>query len=76
MKINTKYLPFIVAIGMALSMGLVMSFTITLINIGFTSYFFSAWARAFGIGALVGMPTAILVSPFVQSVAKKIVSAN
>jgi hypothetical protein len=74
MKINPKYSPYLFAFFMGASMGIVMSFLITAINVGFTQDFLFRWLKAFGIGASVGIPTAVLVSPFIAKLVNRLIN--
>ncbi|GEM_PF-2373236 len=51
MKIRRKYLPFITAVAMGLSMGVIMSFVMTWVNLGLVEGFLIKWAKAFAVGA-------------------------
>ena len=46
MKLNKKFSPYIFTVIMALGMSLMMSFIISLMNIGFVDNFFLIWIRA------------------------------
>ena len=46
MKINKKFEPYIFTIIMAFGMSIMMSFIISLMNIGFADNFFLIWIRA------------------------------
>jgi hypothetical protein len=72
MKIKRKYLPIITAVCMGLSMGIVMSFVMTMVNIGFIPGFFIKWMKAFAVGGAAGIPLAIVVVPFVNRQLQKI----
>jgi hypothetical protein len=45
-KLNKKFEPYIFTIIMAFGMSLMMSFIISLMNIGFVDHFFLIWIRA------------------------------
>ena len=66
MKIKRKYLPLVTAVCMGFSMGIVMSFVMTLVNVGMGPRFFIKWMKAFIVGASVGIPLAVIVVPFLS----------
>ncbi len=47
---------------MALIMSLVMSFTMTVAIMGFSSHFIVIWMRGFMIGSLVTIPTSLILA--------------
>lgn len=51
---------------MALIMAFVMSGLMTLLNLGFVSYFFKIWIRNFAIGFSCAFPTAFIIAPWIQ----------
>lgn len=57
---------------MAVAMGLVMSFVMTLVNVGWSAKFLSSWWRAFWIGTSVAYPVALVVLPLAQSAVARI----
>jgi hypothetical protein len=71
-KINKKYTPYLTAVFMGLSMGVMMSFVMTAINAGFADGFFLKWLKAFGGGVSIGIPTALLLSKHIQTLVQKI----
>ena len=40
-----------------------MTFVITLVNLGWSALFFSAWMRSFGIAYVVGVPVIFFLAP-------------
>jgi Protein of unknown function (DUF2798) len=72
LKIEKKYRPYLSAIGMGLSLGLMMSFVMTWVNVGMTDNFLLAWGKAYLVGISIGIPTAIMVAPFINTWAEKI----
>ncbi len=57
---------------MAVTMGSVMSFIVTFLNLGFVDNFFQKWVVAF-LGALpIGLPAALLVTPIVKAFVDRI----
>ncbi|MGD9238680.1 MAG: DUF2798 domain-containing protein [Desulfobacterales bacterium] len=63
-RLTGHVMSFIITIGMSL----VMSFTMTAINVGFAEYFLYAWLRSWLVGLLVGFPTAAVIVPLAQKV--------
>ncbi|MFC1893070.1 DUF2798 domain-containing protein [Chloroflexota bacterium] len=57
---------------MGTSMALVMSLVMTIVNVGIVPSFLSIWLRSFLIGAGIGIPTAIIISPRVRQIVDKI----
>ncbi len=74
MKINKKYTNVLFALFMGLSMGLIISFILTLLNIGFIPNFFFIWMRGFGLGFAVAFPTALIIMPYVRKIICRITS--
>lgn len=72
MKIKRRYLPVIAAVCMGLSMGVVMSFVMTLINIGWADGFFTKWMKAFAAGISIGIPLTIIIMRLVTRQLQKI----
>lgn len=72
-RIPKAWSPYLIALLMGLSMGVVMSFVMTLVNVGFTDDFVLKWLRAFGIGASIGIPTALIVGPVITKLVNKMI---
>lgn len=66
MKVSPKSAGPLTALVLSLILSLVMSFTMVAINLGFSEHFIGAWLRVWGIGFLIGFPTALLISPVVR----------
>jgi hypothetical protein len=71
-KMDKKYVPYLTALFMGLSMGVMMSFVMTTINAGFGEGFFLKWLKAFGGGVSISIPTALLLSKRIQTLVQKI----
>jgi hypothetical protein len=54
MKIPQKYAPYLFAILMGLSTGLLMSGVMTLMNIGYSAASWASWAKPFAGGVSIG----------------------
>ena len=74
MKISKKYSGLLFGVLMGVFMALVMSFFMMLINVGLIPNFPLIWVRAFGVGAGIGIPTAILISRYVRRIVDKFTS--
>lgn len=72
MKLNELYYTIVFAAFMSLGMAFVMSFTMTLVNVGLPLTFFEIWMRAYLIGFLVGWPTSITIIPIVRRALRKL----
>ena len=64
--INKKFQPYVFAFFMALLMSCLMSFVITLFNIGFVDNLMTIWLQAWSFAFLVAFPAVILVAPLVH----------
>ncbi|MFT5036614.1 MAG: hypothetical protein ACI9VM_000176 [Candidatus Azotimanducaceae bacterium] len=71
-KLPKKYAGVYIGAILSTLMGVIMSFFVTFLNIGFTDDFLSRWGVAF-IGAWpVGFTLAIIITPFVKSFVDRI----
>jgi hypothetical protein len=57
---------------MALILDTVMTFTMTLLNTGFTSLFLRRFAQGWIVGFLVAFPTALIAMPQIRRLVAKI----
>lgn len=64
--IPRKHQKFVFSFFMALFMSGIMSFVITLFNIGMVDNILSIWLKAWSFAFVVAFPTIIVVSPFVH----------
>lgn len=64
--INTEYHHLVFAFFMALLMSCIMSFVISVFNVGFVEDIFNIWIRAWSFAFLIAFPAVILVSPTVK----------
>lgn len=64
--INRKYQRIVFAFFMALLMSCIMSFVITVFNIGFVKNVVTIWLKAWGFAFVVAFPTVLTVAPVVQ----------
>lgn len=66
-KIPRKYSGLIMGALMAVTMGSIMSFVVTYLNLGFAPDFLQKWMVAF-LGALpIGLPVALFVTPIIKA---------
>ena len=76
MKVSRKYSGILFGVLMGVFMALIMSFFLMLINVGINPNFPLIWVRAFGIGAGIGIPTAILIAKYVRRIVDNLTSEN
>lgn len=57
-------------IAFAMIMGIIttgiISFTLVLVNIGFSDVFFKIWIKSWGLAYLVVIPAILIIAPLVQ----------
>jgi hypothetical protein len=46
----------------------IMTFVITMVNVGFSPDFFARWIRAFMVGYVVGVPVIFFLAPFARKI--------
>jgi hypothetical protein len=73
MKINKKFEPYIFTVIMAFGMSLMMSFIISLINIGFVDHFFLIWIRAWIPAFFVALIPAFFMRKLARLVLNRII---
>lgn len=71
--IPKKYEFVTFAFLMSLFMTFLMSFVVTLINVGLVDNFFSLWGQAFWRAYIIAFPAVLTVVPLVRKIVKKIV---
>lgn len=64
--IDKKHQHFVFAFFMALLMSCVMSFVISVFNIGFVDNIIFVWLEAWRFAFFIGFPIVLLVSPVVR----------
>jgi Protein of unknown function (DUF2798) len=69
-KSDPKYTSFLVSAMMALAMSFTVSLVATTLRLGLGPKLMPTWLIAFGISAVVAIPTAILVSPLAQGLVR------
>jgi hypothetical protein len=50
----------------------IMTFVITLVNVGWGEHFFATWMKAFAIAYVVGVPVIFLLAPVARKVTGKL----
>ena len=73
MKLNKKFEPYIFTVIMAFGMSIMMSFIISLINIGFVDNFFLIWIRAWIPAFFIALIPAFFMGKLARSVLSKII---
>lgn len=71
--IDQKYRPFVFAFFMALLMSCIMSFMVTLINMGWVDNIWRFWLRAWGLSFLVALPAVTMVAPVVNKLVSLVI---
>lgn len=64
--ISSKHYKIVFSFFMALLMSGIMSFVITVFNVGMVSNIISLWLQAWSFAFIVAFPTIIVVSPVVH----------
>ncbi len=67
-KFSAKYRPIFTGVLMGFSLSLIMSFTMTVVMVGFTPIFLRAWFNGFVIGSIVSIPTSMFLGPLIAKV--------
>jgi len=74
--IPKRYEMITFAFFMSLLMSCIMSFFITVVNIGFTNDLLWRWLHAWGIAWAIAFPLALFVVPAVRRIVHRLVSAD
>jgi membrane protein implicated in regulation of membrane protease activity len=74
MKVNRKYSTLLTALFMTLAMDSTMTFAMNTIMTGWTPGFPQRLLGGWAIGFAVGLPTSLLVIPFVRKLVNKLAS--
>ena len=72
MKIPQKYANLLFVFLTALCMSCLMSFVVTVSNVGFEYGFFGHWMKAWGFSFLIGYPIISFVIPAARKMVQKI----
>ena len=54
----------------------IMTFVITLVNVGFVPHFFQTWMKAFGIAYIVGVPVIFFLAPVARQLTGKLLGVK
>lgn len=71
--IPKKYEFILFAFLMSMFMTILMSFVVTLINVGYSEIFFNQWLDAFMKSYVIAFPTVLIVVPIVRRVVKRLI---
>lgn len=72
MKIKRKYYGLLFALFVSIIMSLIMSFALTLINVGLVPHFLMIWLKSFGISLAVALPISLIIVPLIRKLLDKI----
>lgn len=72
--IQNRYRPYVFAFFMALLMSCLMSFVITLFNVGLIDNVLQIWLKAWAFAFVVAFPAVILVAPVVHRLVDAVMS--
>ena len=75
-KIPAKYGDILFKLILTAIMSLIMSITITFLNIGFSEHFFEKWIVAFAGGFIVSFPAVLIAVPIAKKLVGKTVAAK
>lgn len=54
----------------------IMTFVITVVNVGFGAHFLQNWMKAFGIAYVVGVPVIFFLAPIARKLTGKLLGLN
>lgn len=74
--INKKYQRVVYTLVMSLLMSGIMSFVVSLFNIGLVNNILSIWLKAWSFSFLIAFPTVFFVSPVVAQIVNKLIRDN
>lgn len=74
--VSEKYQHLVFSFFMALLMSCLMSFVITLFNIGFTDNLLSSWLQAWGFAFFVAFPTVVIIGPVVKKLTAAVIKTK
>ena len=70
-KLHRKYFHLVFSLVMGAKMVFVMTFFITLINLGWVEGFFASWMRAYSIAYVIAVPVIYYLAPFARRFAAR-----
>lgn len=71
--IQKQYAPQVFSFFMALLMSSIMSFIISIFNIGIVNGIFFIWLKAWALAFIIAFPTIILITPLVRKLVTSVV---
>jgi len=71
--IPSRYSPYVFSFFMSLLMSGVMSFCITLLNLGWVTGLLMLWLQAWSAAFVIAFPTIVLVTPLVRKLVSLVV---
>jgi hypothetical protein len=71
--IPSRYSPYVFSFFMSLLMSGVMSFCITLLNLGWVADLLMLWLQAWSAAFVIAFPTIVLVTPLVRKLVSLVV---
>lgn len=74
--IPAKYTHYVFSFFMALLMSCIMSFVITVFNVGLVDNLLFIWLKAWGFAFMVAFPTINVVAPIVRKLVTLVVAKN
>jgi len=74
--ISAKYQKIVFSLIMALFMSGIMSFVISVFNVGLIENIFTIWIKAWSFAFIVAFPTIMLISPIVQKIVSRLISTK
>jgi hypothetical protein len=75
-RVDPRYARLLVPTIMAVAISLVVSLVQAIVRLGFTPGLVPAWLTSFGLGVIVAVPTAVLVSPYAQRLASHLTGSR
>ena len=70
-KLHRKYFHLVFSLVMGAKMVFVMTFFITLINLGWVEGFFASWMRAYAIAYVIAVPVIYYLAPLARRFAAR-----
>lgn len=74
--ISAKYQKIVFSLIMALFMSGIMSFVISVFNVGLIENIFTIWIKAWSFAFIAAFPTIMLISPIVQKIVSRLISTK
>jgi hypothetical protein len=71
-----KKFHLVFSLVMGAMMIFIMTFVITLVNVGWSAQFLMTWLKAFGIAYVVGVPVIFFLAPVARKLTGKLLGVN